>query len=127
MKKRIAVSLLTALSIGLVGATATNEAAKVEKPLRVAVFVDDGARNIGAFRWIEITTMAENVIATPVDGAAVRAGVLDAADVLVMPGGRSGIEASSLGKEGRERVKSFVRGGGGYIGSCAGFYLVSLP
>ena len=127
MKKRIAVSLLTALSIGLVGATATNEAAKVEKPLRVAVFVDDGARNIGAFRWIEITTMAENVIATPVDGAAVRAGALDAADVLVMPGGRSGIEALSLGQEGRERVKSFVRGGGGYIGSCAGFYLVSLP
>ena len=29
-----------------------------EKPLRVAVFVDDGARNIGAFRWIEIATMA---------------------------------------------------------------------
>lgn len=98
-----------------------------EKPLRVAVFVDDGARNIGVFRWIEITTMAENVIATPVDGAAVRAGALDAADVLVMPGGSAHIEAESLGKEGRARVKSFVRGGGGYIGTCAGFYLVTLP
>ena len=98
-----------------------------EKPLRVAVFVDDGARNIGAFRWIEIATMAESVIATPVDGAAVRAGALDTADVLVMPGGGAATEARSLGEEGRERVKSFVRGGGGYIGTCAGFYLVTLP
>lgn len=44
-----------------------------------------------------------------------------------MPGGRAHQEAKSLGPEGRERVKSFVRGGGGYIGTCAGFYLVSQP
>lgn len=98
-----------------------------EKPLKVAVFVGSGARNIGAFRWLEITARAKNVVATPVDGEAVRSGALDSADVLVMPGGRAHQEAKSLGQEGRERVKSFVRGGGGYIGSCAGFYLVSQP
>ena len=97
------------------------------KPLRVAVYVGEGARNIGAYRWLEIATTAEDVIATPVDGAAVRAGALDAADILVMPGGRAHLEAKSLGEEGRERVKSFVRGGGGYIGTCAGFYLVTQP
>ena len=97
------------------------------KPLRVAVFTGNGARNIGAFRWLEIATRAKNVVATPVDGESVRAGALDSADVLIMPGGRAHQEAISLGPEGRERVKSFVRGGGGYIGTCAGFYLVTQP
>ncbi len=43
-----------------------------EWPLRVAVFVDKGARNIGAFRWLEITARMRGAVATPVDGEAVR-------------------------------------------------------
>ena len=98
-----------------------------QKPLRVAVFVDNGARNIGAFRWLEITARAKNVIPVPVDGKSVRDGALDSVDLLIMPGGRAHQEALSLGSDGRERVKSFVRSGGGYIGTCAGFYLVMQP
>ncbi len=30
-------------------------------PLKVAVFVGSGARNVGAFRWLELATMAEGV------------------------------------------------------------------
>jgi glutamine amidotransferase-like uncharacterized protein len=112
-----------ALAAGLVAGCA-NAVSVAEKPLRVAVYVDNGARNIGAFRWIEIATLAENVEAYPVDGAAVRSGALDNMDVLVMPGGKASIEALSLGEKGREKVKSFIRNGGGYIGSCAGCYLV---
>ena len=98
-----------------------------EKPLRVAVFVDKGARNCGVFRWLEITTRMKNAVATPVDGAAVRAGALDAADVLVMPGGSSVTEAKTLGAEGREKVKDFIRQGGGYVGTCAGCCLLMEP
>ena len=123
--RKLAVPLIAAAALlsGCVSPVAENELA----PLRVAVFVGEGARNIGAFRWIEIATMAENVVATPVDGAAVREGALDAADVLVMPGGSARVEAQDLGAEGREKVKAFIRGGGGYIGTCAGFYLVTEP
>ncbi|MBQ9431024.1 MAG: hypothetical protein IJU44_05685 [Kiritimatiellae bacterium] len=92
--------------------------------LRVAVYVDRGARNIGAFRWLELTARAKGVAATPVDGAAVRSGALNAADVLVMPGGSSVEESRSLGPEGREIVKAFVRRGGGYVGTCAGCCLL---
>lgn len=95
-----------------------------EAPLRVAVFVDTGARNMGVFRWLEITARARGIVATPVDGAAVRGGALDAADVLVMPGGSSVSEAKTLGAEGREKVRAFVRGGGGYVGTCAGCCLL---
>ena len=94
------------------------------KPLRVAVYVGAGARNIGSYRWLEIASRTRGVDATPVDGAAVRAGALDAADVLVMPGGSSVEESKSLGAEGREKVRAFVRNGGGYIGTCAGCCLL---
>ena len=52
---------------------------------------------------------AKGVVATPVDGEAVRAGALDSADVLVMPGGSSVDESKTLGPEGREKVKAFFR------------------
>jgi len=96
-------------------------------PLKVAVFVDDGARSIGAYRWVELTARAKGVVAMPVDGKAVRNGALDAADVLVMPGGSSVDEAKSLGKEGREKIREFVRNGGGYMGTCAGCCLLMEP
>ena len=125
MRKTIVV-IIAAVS-AFVGCLSPDSGADSQKPLKVAVFVDAGARNIGSFRWLEIATRAKNVVATPVDGEAVRNGALDSVDVLVMPGGRAHQEAISLGQEGRERVKSFVRGGGGYIGTCAGFYLVTQP
>ena len=123
MKKLFAaVAAIAALSGFQAGA-----ADAAEKPLRVAVFVDVGACNIGAYRWLEIATTAATVVATPVDGASVRAGALDEADVIIMPGGGARREMESLGEEGREKVKAFIRGGGGYIGTCAGFYSVSQP
>ena len=93
-------------------------------PLRIAVYVDKGARNLGVFHWLEITSRASNAVMTPVDGEAVRAGVLDSADVLVMPGGSSVQESKSLGAEGREKIRAFVKNGGGYIGTCAGCCLL---
>ena len=101
--------------------------ANADSPLRVAVYVDKGARNIGAFRWLELTTRAKGVVATPIDGEAVRGGALDAADLLVMPGGSSVEEAKSLGAAGREKVKAFVKNGGGYVGTCAGCCLLMEP
>jgi len=127
-KKSLIAAAVVAAFAGCVGTGAKDEAAPVAgkdlAPLRVAVYVDKGARNIGAFRWIEITTRAKNVVATPVDGEAVRRGALDAADVLVMPGGSSVAESKSLGPDGREKVKAFVKNGGGYVGTCAGCCLL---
>ena len=93
-------------------------------PVRVAVFTDVGARSMGAFRHLQIATFAEGVEGFPVDGKMVAEGALDQADVLVMPGGSSGAEARMLGQEGRQKLKKFVRNGGGYIGTCAGNFLV---
>ncbi|MBO7236978.1 MAG: hypothetical protein J6V45_02710, partial [Kiritimatiellae bacterium] len=94
------------------------------KPLRVAVYVDNGARGEGAFRWIQIATIAENVESKFIDGEAVRSGVLDNIDLLIMPGGSSQRISKSLGEVGHEKIKSFIRSGGGYLGTCAGCCLL---
>ena len=64
IKSLIAVAVVAA-SAGCMGPGAGNGVAASDagKPLRVAVFVGGGARNIGAFRWLELTARAKNVVA----------------------------------------------------------------
>lgn len=102
----------------------TEPSGKDAAPLKVAVFVDKGARNVGAFRWIEIVSRCSRMSFVPVDGEAIRAGALSKVDVLVMPGGKSVHESKALGPDGREKVKKFIYGGGKYIGTCAGCCLL---
>ena len=93
-------------------------------PVRVAVYVDRGARGVGAFRWTQIVDQAVGIEALYVDGAAIRAGVLDSVDMLVMPGGSSRVEAESLGAEGQAKLRGFIERGGSYVGTCAGAFLL---
>ncbi|MEC8253024.1 MAG: BPL-N domain-containing protein [Planctomycetota bacterium] len=55
----------------------------------------------------------------------VQDGALDQFDVVVFPGGSGSGQARALGSAGRERVRKFVRRGGGYVGICAGAYLAA--
>ncbi len=55
----------------------------------------------------------------------IRAGQLSEFQVLVMPGGSGGKQAEMLEPGGREAIRNFVDGGGGYVGICAGSYLAS--
>ncbi len=93
-------------------------------PIRVAVFADGGARKTKG-------PAAEAVERVPgfevrlVTGEDIRAGKLKDFRVLIQPGGSGSGQAKALGQEGRERVKEFVKQGGGYIGICAGAYLAS--
>ena len=57
----------------------------------------------------------------------VSAGVLDRFDVLIQPGGSGSAQAKALEEEGRDKIRKFVDGGGGYLGICAGSYLAWRP
>lgn len=46
-------------------------------------------------------------------------------DVLIVPGGSGSKQAEMLKPEGREAIRKFVQGGGGYVGICAGSYLAT--
>jgi len=50
---------------------------------------------------------------------------LNSFKVVIFAGGSGGGQATSLGANGREKVKNFVAAGGGYVGICAGAYLAS--
>ncbi len=54
-----------------------------------------------------------------------RHGFLRDFDVVFFPGGSGSEVGNGLRKEGRDAVREFVAGGGGYIGICAGAYLAS--
>lgn len=93
-------------------------------PLKVGVYADRGPGGIGAVEWFRLVDESPEMELHLLDGAAVRAGALDGLDLLVMPGGNSMTEFDSLGTNGVERMKAFVRNGGGYVGTCAGCCLL---
>ena len=109
------------------GCSILHSSSSATSPLRLAVYVGDGARGIGVFRWLELTALAEGVEAVPVDADAIRGGALEGMDALVVPGGSSVTMAKTLDEDGRCRIKEFVARGGGYIGTCAGCCLVMAP
>jgi len=112
----------SACKTGCVGKPSAAEHAK--EPLKVAVYADLGPGGIGAAEWYRIVNDSPDMTLKLIDGAGVRAGGLAGQDLFVMPGGSSSNEYSSLGLDGIARMKDFIRGGGGYIGTCAGCCLL---
>ena len=98
----------------------------VEKlpPLKVGVYADKGPGGIGAVEWFRLVAESPDMELKLLDGEMVRNGGLDGLDVLVMPGGSSKMEFTTLGTNGVNRMKDFIRSGGGYIGTCAGCCLL---
>jgi glycerophosphoryl diester phosphodiesterase len=98
--------------------------APATRPVRVALFADAGM----SARCVLNTARclpAPGYEVIKVTAADVRTGKLKGVDVLFMPGGMSQTQGEVFGADGREVVRSFVRAGGGYVGSCAGAYLAT--
>ncbi len=93
------------------------------KPVRVALFDDDGAFGVGVARIMEQLANTADIKVTQVTGKEIAACVLKDFDVVIFSGGSGSREAAALGDAGREEVRRFVREGGGYVGICAGAYL----
>jgi len=71
-------------------------------------------------RILRETPGFEPVIVTPEE---VRAGALNGRHVVIFTGGRGSVQGRLLEETGRQIVRDFVAGGGGYVGVCAGSYL----
>ena len=93
-------------------------------PLKVGVYADRGPGGIGAVEWFRLVHESPEMELKLLDGKMVREGALDGLDLLIMPGGSSMTEFDTLGTNGVERMKAFVRNGGGYVGTCAGCCLL---
>lgn len=92
---------------------------------RVAIYVRNGSTSKGPENLLRFLTHDNGFQARQVRASDIREGALDKFDALVMPGGSGGAQAKDLQQSGKERIRQFVRGGGGYVGICAGAYLAS--
>ena len=85
---------------------------------------ENGSHGLELIAAVEHVCMATGHRMIKVTGVDIRAGVLDDdVDLLVIGGGDPNWYMGQLGSDGRERIRSFVFGGGGYVGICAGAYL----
>ena len=100
---------------------------KGDHVLRVALFKDSGASDDGDDNVEKCLKKEhpEQYYFEHIDGNDIRNGALDRFDVAVFPGGSGSGQAKSLAPEGREKVKAFVKNGGGYLGICGGAYLAT--
>ena len=103
--------------------TGTHNAA----PLRVMIY-DDGGAPDRSFEFVQhclSLVSPKDYSIKRVKGEDIRDGILDSADVAVFPGGSGSGQAKSLQQDGREKVREFVKKGGGYMGICGGSYLAT--
>src|SRR4051812_34460745 len=117
---RLLVALLVSVVSGPAFAGATTQPAA--KPIRVAIYEDAGA---SPNKLVPLLEKQPAIQVTRVTAEQIRSGALDQVDVLIHPGGSGGKQGNNLAEAGRERVRAFVRRGGGYVGICAGAYLAT--
>ena len=96
-----------------------------DERVRVAIYDDLGASTSASKTMERVLADYEEVVTRRVCSLDVQAGVLSQFDVVLHPGGSGSGQARSLGELGRAAELEFVRGGGGYLGVCAGAYLAA--
>lgn len=90
---------------------------------RVALYKDMGATGAGPSNIMAFFAKSANISVTEIRAPEIQAGSLTNFDAVIFPGGSASKQGETIGGEGRELVREFVRNGGGYIGICAGAYL----
>ncbi len=111
--KRMVSALLLLLATAVCSVIAADK-------VNVGMYVDFGARGAGAMGWAKILSNSPQINLILIDAEEIRSGKLKECDVLLMPGGLTGDEFKTLGRDGVEAVRKYVADGGSYIGICAG-------
>jgi len=127
MKQSAAVTVrFVGLLVIMVDATAqTCRSESPEAPVRVAICDDSKEVAKGPANLLRILSPENGFSVERVTSEDIRQGRLEGFDVLIMPGGSGSKQAERLHASGREKIREFVRSGGGYVGICAGSYLAS--
>jgi glutamine amidotransferase-like uncharacterized protein len=96
------------------------------RPLKVGVYADGGASPVCVTETMAALEIDPGIVPVALKAVDLILGVLDRLDVIVFPGGSGSKQASSMGGQGKERVRRFVlEEGKGCVGICAGGYLLS--
>ena len=115
-----AATVLLAASCASTSGNAKSSAVQPTRRIRAALYLDKGSSGNGVFHWARLLEYAPQIELNCLNGEDIRDGKLTGMDLLVMPGGLSPAQYKSLREEGAAKVREFVRGGGAYVGTCAG-------
>jgi len=95
------------------------------EPIKVAIYNHSGDTARGPKNLKRLLDDSSRFQCETVTPEGIRENVLEGFDLLIVPGGSASKQANLLEESGRDRVREFVRQGGGYMGICAGAYLAS--
>ncbi len=96
--------------------------------IKVGLYIDKGASGCGVFHLASLIAHSPEAELVTLMAQDIRDGKLKGLDVLVMPGGGSTTQCLTIGLEHHDKIKNFIRQGGGYVGTCAGmFNVLQIP
>lgn len=93
------------------------------RPIKVAIFEGKGAGSSGIDSTEKGLKALPQATVTRVKAEEWATIDLKAFDLVVFSGGSGSAQGAAIGEAGLNNVREFVRGGGGYLGICAGAYL----
>jgi predicted deacylase len=93
--------------------------------INVAMYDSAGASAFGLETLTRVLGATKDISVVRVGPHDIQAGVLEQFDVALFPGGSGSKQGKAIEKAGREKIRSFVRAGGGIVGICGGAYLCS--
>jgi glutamine amidotransferase-like uncharacterized protein len=96
-----------------------------EAAIRVGVFSGHGGAETCKWETFEAVRVDKQMRVRFIGSSDIAAGCLDSLDAIIVPGGGGSTQYLNLGPENMERIKTFIRNGGGAVGICAGAYLFS--
>ena len=104
--------------------TAEKKAAKEHEKITIGVYIDTGA-GPSSKDLLKALSNFKQVSVKQLTAEQIRGDGLAGLDILMHPGGSGGGQGRNLEELGREKIRAFVREGGGYVGICAGAYLAT--
>lgn len=127
MKKTLISVALTAMwaMVAVVGVFSAQGFAQEQTPAlcKAAVYRGPGASDTCANSTLEILNNTEGYEARFISAEEIQKGGLKDYDVVCFPGGTGSGERRALGDKGWKELWSYLKNGGGYVGTCAGAYL----
>lgn len=103
--------------------TVKNEKNGNIKKIKTALYIGYGSLGGGVINSARILKYSPQVELTLIDDKDLKKTKLKDFDIFVMPGGFSSGHMKSLGAEGVEILRNFIKNGGSYFGICAGCHM----
>lgn len=120
----VSAAMLVTVTCSCTALSTEKQPASTAKKLKVGLYIDKGASGCGVYHHASLIAHSPQAELITLMAKDIQAGKLKELDVLVMPGGGSNKQCTTIGKAHHDKIRDFLRNGGGYVGTCAGMFNV---